>query len=86
MELVIYNGKIQINVIRNNGAVNQGKNLVNGWKFYTKANYCIGQVAGNLNMIPVANNLLNDADLVDADFHNAGALSPVSGNIIERIE
>ena len=86
MEIVIYNGGIQINTVRNNGAVNQGKSVVNGWEYYTKANYCIGQVAGNFNMIPIANNFLNDADLIDSDFHNAGAFSPVGGNIIERFE
>lgn len=86
MEITIYNGGIQINVIRNNGAVNQGKNVANSWQYYAKANYCIGQVAGNLNIIPVANNFLNDTDLIDADFHNAAAFSPVGGSIIERIE
>ncbi len=82
MAVCIFNGFIQVNQLRNNASLNEGKNVANGWGYYSKTNISVGQIAGNINFIPSAGNLLNDCDIVDTNIPNAGGQSPItaSGN------
>ncbi|GBF32041.1 hypothetical protein DCCM_0232 [Desulfocucumis palustris] len=83
MEMLICNGSIHINEIRNNAGMSQGKNIANGWSYYSKTNSAIGQIAGNRNTLPTGLNFLNDCDYFDTIMTNAGGNSSTSGSIIE---
>lgn len=83
MDVAIYCGGIQVNVIRNNSSLNQGNNVANGWSYCAKTNISVGQVGGNRNVIPTAVSFIYDPDIFDNFMPNAGANSPLEGSITE---
>lgn len=85
MAVAILNGFVQVNVIRDNGAVSQGKNANNAWGIFTKTNYSLSQTGGNLNLLTVVSNIIFDPDVIDNAMTNAGGNSPVAGPITELI-
>lgn len=85
MAVALWVGFIQVNEIRNNSSLNQGKQVQNAWTLYTKGNDNIAQVNGNFNLVPSGVNIVNDCDLLDMNQPNAGGQSPVVGNNIEAV-
>lgn len=83
MAVAVYNGFFSVNQFRNNANMNQGKNVLNGYAYFAKANFAIGQIAGNFNLIPTAANILNDPDAVDNVMPNAAGQSPIGGSMAE---
>jgi hypothetical protein len=74
----IITGALQVNQLRNNANLSQGKFVANAWSIFGKAN-TIAQIAGNLNFIPSGAVILSDSDLLDTNIPNAGGQSPVVG-------
>jgi len=86
MAVGILNGCIKVNSIRNNSHLNQGKSVANGWSITEKTNFMIGQIAGNLNLIPSGVNILSDPDLDDSPEVNTIASStPTGGSNFEVV-
>ncbi|SFR08714.1 hypothetical protein [Desulfoscipio geothermicus] len=85
MAVSVITGGIQVNSIRNNSKLNQGKNVSNGWSITTKTNLCVGEVGGNLNLIPSGVNILKDCDLLDGPTNNTIGPSPTGGSVVEVI-
>ncbi|KNZ70442.1 hypothetical protein Tfer_0623 [Thermincola ferriacetica] len=85
MAVAIITGFNQINQLRNNANLSQGKGVFDSWTYMAKANISVGQVAGNLNTFPTGVNLINDVDLIDSVITDAGLKSPVGPSIIEVI-
>jgi len=81
----ILTGAIQINSLRNNANVYQGKTVANAWSITSKTNFAFGQLNGNFNLIPAGVNILNDSDLLDTNIPNAGGQSPTAGGNAEVV-
>lgn len=85
MAVSIITGVIQVNEFRNNSIMSQGKGVANGWSYVNKMNLAVGQVAGNMNLIPSGVNLIIDPDLFDANLPNSGGQSPPIGGVSEVV-
>ena len=84
MAVSIITGVLQVNQIRNNATLNQGKIVANAWGYTQKTN-TVAQIAGNLNFIPSGAVILSDPDLLDTNIPNAGGQSPTTGGNAEVI-
>lgn len=85
MAVSILTGAIQINSLRNNANVYQGKTVANAWSHTSKTNFVFGQIDGNFNLTPTGVNILNDSDLLDTNIPNNGGQSPVTGGNAEVV-
>lgn len=84
MAVSIITGVVQVNELRNNANLSQGKFVANGWAINSKTNI-IDEIAGNLNILPVGAVILSDPDLLDTNMPNAGGQSPTTGGNAEVI-
>jgi hypothetical protein len=80
----IITGVLQVNQLRNNANLSQGKFVANAWSIFGKTNV-FDQIAGNLNIVPTGAVILGDSDLIDTNIPNAGGQSPVVGGNAEVI-
>jgi hypothetical protein len=58
-------GQIQIADIRSNANLWNGENSARGWRSHSKANYSLGRVNGDANLISSRLNYLSDPDYID---------------------
>lgn len=65
MKTEIIIGQIQVNEIRNNASTVYGDNSLHGWRLHSKANYSLGRVNGDANLIASRLNYLSDPDGID---------------------
>ncbi|MGE5485475.1 MAG: hypothetical protein ACM3X4_10700 [Ignavibacteriales bacterium] len=76
---------LQINQLRATSLVSQGQTTANAWSFLGKDNVVVGEISGNLNVVPVCVAVLNDCDVSDLFFPNQGFDSPAIGPIAEGL-
>ena len=85
MAVLATNCIIQINELRRNAMLAQGKTVANSWAFTGKTNIVVGENPGNLGVYLSCANLLNDSDVTDLFIPNQGAASPTVGSVAELV-
>ena len=62
-EIII--GQIQISDLRASSNLLQGENIMHGCRAHAKANYSLGRVNGDANLVVCKLNYLSDPDCID---------------------
>jgi len=79
--IIVNTGLIQVNEFRINAAMNQGMSTGDSWTDSSKTNYGMGQIPGNVNLVPIGANIVIDTDFIDTII--GGEIKPPlgSGNV-----
>jgi len=85
MAVGIVTGFIQVNTLRTNATLSQGKNVLDSWAMNSKTNTALGEVSGNINLVPIGANILIDPDCIDTTIMDNGFNAALGPSIVEAL-